>query len=47
MHITFLDQIALLADSKPFKEAHTAINVGLMYFPRHPQLISYFSIIPN
>ena len=48
MQITFLlDQNALLTEAKRFKEAHAAINIGLMYFPRHPQLVSYFSKIPN
>lgn len=48
MQLNFiLNQIALLADQNRFKEAHAAINVGLMHFPRHPQLISYFAKIPN
>jgi len=44
---SILDNIAILAEAKRFREAHDVINVGLMYYPRHPKLISYFSTLPN
>jgi hypothetical protein len=48
MDLSFiLNHIAQLCEAKRFKEAHGAINVGLMHYPRHPELIGYFSKIPG
>jgi len=48
MDLSFiLNHIAQLCAANRFKEAHGAINVGLMHYPRHPELIAYFSKIPG
>lgn len=44
---TILSFITYLCEAKRFKDAHGAINVGLMHYPRHPELIAYFAKIPG
>jgi hypothetical protein len=48
MELSFiLSLIDQLCEVKRFKEAHGAINVGLMHHPRNPALIAYFSKLPS
>ena len=48
MELSFiLNHIAQFCEAKRYKDAHGAINVGLMHYPRNPQLIAYFSEIPG